>query len=75
VETNPLYEYSAIVRRPQLELPEGKRLAVYCGISVEQYLWGKPALSLAQFTAELVPDPLNYGWREYGPRVGVFRLM
>jgi peptidoglycan/xylan/chitin deacetylase (PgdA/CDA1 family) len=75
VETNPLYDYSAIIRRPKLEFPEGKKLAVYCGISLEHYLWGKPALSLAQFTAELVPDPLNYGWREYGPRVGVFRLM
>lgn len=75
METNPLYDYSAIVRRPKLELPDGKKLAVYCGISIEHYLWGRPALSLAQFTAELVPDPLNYGWREYGPRVGVFRLM
>jgi peptidoglycan/xylan/chitin deacetylase (PgdA/CDA1 family) len=75
VEANPLYDYSAIVRRPKLELPEGKKLAVYCGVSLEHYLWGKPALSLAQFTAELVPDPLNHGWREYGPRVGVFRLM
>jgi peptidoglycan/xylan/chitin deacetylase (PgdA/CDA1 family) len=75
VDTNPLYDYSAIVRRPKLELPEGKKLAVYCGISLEHYLWGKPAISVAQFTAELVPDPLNFGWREYGPRVGVFRLM
>jgi peptidoglycan/xylan/chitin deacetylase (PgdA/CDA1 family) len=22
-----------------------------------------------------VPDPLNYGWRDYGPRVGIWRLM
>ena len=69
------YEYSAIVRRAPFELPEGKRLAVYCGISIEHYEWGKPALSLAGFTADLVPDPLNYGWRDYGPRVGIFRLM
>lgn len=45
------------------------------GVNVEHYLWGRPALSLAQFTAELVPDPLNYAWREYGARVGIFRLM
>lgn len=72
---NPYYDYSAIVRRPRLELPEGKRIAVAPAIAVEHYAWGRPALSLAQFTAELVPDPLNHGWREYGPRVGIFRLM
>ena len=72
---NPLYDYSAIVSRPRLELPDGKRLAVWVGMNIEHYKFGQPALSLAGFTAELVPDPLNYGWRDYGPRVGVFRLM
>lgn len=75
IDDNPVYPYSAIVRRPPLKLPEGKKLAVYLGISVEHYAWGQPAVSLAQFTAQLTPDPLNYGWREYGPRVGIFRLM
>ncbi len=23
----------------------------------------------------LAPDPLNYGWRDYGPRVGIWRLI
>ncbi len=71
----PPFDYSAIVRRPKLELPDGKKLAVAIAVNVEHYLWGRPALSLAQFTAELVPDPVNYSWREYGARVGVFRLM
>jgi peptidoglycan/xylan/chitin deacetylase (PgdA/CDA1 family) len=70
----PFYEYSPITERPRLELPEGKRLAVWFGVNIEHYVYGQPALSLAQFTAELVPDPLNYGWRDYGPRVGVWRL-
>jgi peptidoglycan/xylan/chitin deacetylase (PgdA/CDA1 family) len=72
---NPLYDHSAIVRRPRLELPNGARLAVWVGLNVEHYQFGTPALSLAPFTAQLVPDPLNYGWRDYGPRVGVWRLM
>lgn len=75
MDPNPVYDYSAIVRRPKFELPEGKKIAVYCGINVEHYAWGQPALSVAPFTAQLVPDPLNYGWRDYGPRVGIFRLM
>jgi peptidoglycan/xylan/chitin deacetylase (PgdA/CDA1 family) len=56
-------------------LPEGKKLAVYVGVSVEHHVWGRRALSLAEYSAQLTPDPLNYGWRDYGARVGVFRIM
>jgi peptidoglycan/xylan/chitin deacetylase (PgdA/CDA1 family) len=70
-----LYDYSPIVRRPQLELPNGARLAVWFGVAIEHYPFGKPGLSLVPYTAELVPDPMNFGWRDYGPRVGAFRLM
>jgi allantoinase len=69
------YDYSPITDRPRRELPDGKRLAVWIGLNIEHYAYGQPAISLAQFTAELVPDPLNYGWRDYGPRVGVWRLI
>ena len=72
---NPLFPYSPIVRREPLTLPEGKRLAVWFALNLEHYEYGKPALSLAPFTAQLTPDPLNYGWREYGPRVGAWRLI
>jgi len=71
----PFYEYTPIVERPRLQLPDGKRLAVWIGLNIEHYVYGQRALSLAEFTAHLVPDPLNYGWRDYGPRVGVWRLM
>lgn len=69
------FSYSPIVRRSAPRLPDGRRLAVWIGLNVEHYRYGAPALSLAQFTAQLVPDPLNYGWRDYGARVGVWRLM
>lgn len=72
---NPFYEYSPIVRRPPFELPGGSRLALWFGVAIEHYPWGKPGLSLVPYTADLVPDPMNYGWRDYGPRVGAFRLM
>jgi allantoinase len=71
---NPLFDYSALPRRDRLELPDGARVAVWVGINIEHYTFGQPALSLAPFTAELVPDPLNYGWRDYGTRAGVWRL-
>lgn len=70
-----LFDYSPIVRRPRVALPDGKRLAVWVGVNVEHYRYGQQALSLAPFTAQLVPDPLNHGWRDYGVRVGLFRLM
>lgn len=73
--TNPFYEYSPIVRRPPFELPGGARLALWFGVAIEHYPFGKPGLSLVPYTADLVPDPMNFGWRDYGPRVGAFRLM
>jgi allantoinase len=30
---------------------------------------------LTGITTSLVPDVLNYSWRDYGPRVGVWRMM
>ncbi|HUR05826.1 MAG TPA: hypothetical protein VM347_24995 [Nonomuraea sp.] len=32
-------------------------------------------LNINEATAALVPDPLNYGWRDYGPRVSIWRVM
>ncbi|GAA4738217.1 polysaccharide deacetylase family protein [Nocardioides endophyticus] len=72
---NPFYSYSPIVERPVRPLPEGKRIAVWFGLNVEHYEYGRPALSMAPFTAGLTPDPLNFGWREYGPRVGIWRMI
>lgn len=69
-----LFDYSPIEGRPRLRLPEGRTVAVWFGLNVEHFAFGRPGLSLADFTAQLVPDPLNYGWRDYGPRVGVWRL-
>lgn len=71
---HPFFEYSPIAGRQAPALPDGKRLAVWIGLNVEHYRYGQQAMSLAQFTAQLVPDPLNYGWRDYGARVGVWRL-
>lgn len=72
---NTLYDYSPLIRRPRLELPNGARLAFWLGFNVEHYEVDKPSTSLFPGTAALQPDPLNYGWRDYGPRVGVWRMM
>jgi len=69
-----LFNYSPIIERGPFRLPNDAKIAVWFGINIEHYTPNKPAMSLAPFTAQLVPDPLNYGWRDYGPRVGVWRL-
>lgn len=72
---NPLYDYSPIVERAPVSWPNGARLALYVGLNVEHYEIDKPSTSVVPTTAMLNPDPLNYGWRDYGPRVGIWRLM
>jgi len=56
-------------------LPGHAKAAFWIGVNTEFYQWGKRALSFAEFTAEFDPDPMNVGWREYGSRVGIFRMI
>jgi peptidoglycan/xylan/chitin deacetylase (PgdA/CDA1 family) len=69
------YEYWPITERPRLEWPEGKRLAFYVGLNIEHFHLGKPSTSLFPGTVGLAVDPLNHGWREYGTRVGIWRMI
>lgn len=70
-----LYDDSPIVGRPPVRWPGGARVAFYVGLNVEHYRVDRPATSIFPDTAPLVPDPLNYGWRDYGPRVGFWRVL
>jgi peptidoglycan/xylan/chitin deacetylase (PgdA/CDA1 family) len=69
------YDYWPIVDRPRLEWPDGKRLAFYLGLNIEHFQLGKPSTSLFPGTAMLPIDPMNHGWRDYGTRVGVWRMI
>jgi len=69
------FRYSALPGRPALEWPNGARVAFYVAVNVEHFEVGKPGLSLEPNLAQLFPDPLNYGWRDYGARVGIWRLI
>ena len=71
---NELYDYSPITEREPIRWPAGARVAFYVGLNVEHFLIDRPSTSFYQATSALVPDPLNYGWRDYGPRVGIWRL-
>ena len=72
---NQLYEYSPIVSRPALKWPKNARVAFYVGLNIEHYEVDKPSTSIFAGTSMLAPDPLNYGWRDYAVRVGIWRMM
>ncbi|GCD39810.1 polysaccharide deacetylase [Streptomyces chrestomyceticus JCM 4735] len=72
---NALFDYSPIVDREPIRWPGGARVAFYVGLNVEHYQVDRPSTSIFPGTAGLAPDPLNYGWRDYGPRVGIWRLI
>ncbi len=67
------YPYSPIPERPAYDWPGGKRLAVYVALNLEWFAFGE-GLGAELAPGGPQPDVLNYAWRDYGNRVGVFRL-
>lgn len=72
---NRLDAHSPIIERARLALPDGTRVAFWIGLNIEHYQVHKPATSIFGGTAGLQCDPLNHGWRDHGPRVGIWRLV
>ena len=72
---NELYDYSPIIERNPIRWPGDARVAFYVGLNIEHFHVDSPSTSIWEGTASLVPDPLNYGWRDYGPRVAIWRLL
>jgi peptidoglycan/xylan/chitin deacetylase (PgdA/CDA1 family) len=69
------FPYSAIVDRPRLTWPNGARVALWVIPNIEHFLFDRPSTPITHATLSLVPDVLNYSWRDYGVRVGVWRMM
>jgi allantoinase len=68
------FEYSPIVSRPPFTWADQKRLAVYFAVCVEHFSYGS-GLGLAYSPGLNHPNSYNWGWREYGNRVGGWRLV
>lgn len=68
------YQYSAINSRPTYNWPGGKRLAVYVALNLEHFAFGT-GLGAELAPGGPQPDVLNYSWRDYGNRVGAWRLL
>jgi peptidoglycan/xylan/chitin deacetylase (PgdA/CDA1 family) len=67
------YDYSAIACRPTYAWPQGQGLAVYIGLNLEHFAFGE-GLGAELAPGGPPPDVLNFSWRDYGNRVGAWRL-
>ncbi len=74
---SPRYDFEPIINRKPHSFPGGKRLAVLIYVNIEHVPFGSTALAHAVYpgTMQFSPDILNHGWRDYGNRVGLWRIM
>jgi hypothetical protein len=68
------FAYSPITGRPDFTWPGGRRLAVYVAVCVEHFSYDEGGLGLSWSPGLAHPNTYNWAWREYGNRVGGFRL-
>lgn len=61
-------------RRRDWAWPGGAKLAVYLGVNLEHFAFGE-GLGAELAPGGPQPDVLNHAWRDYGNRVGAWRLL
>ncbi|HZS53213.1 MAG TPA: polysaccharide deacetylase family protein [Bryobacteraceae bacterium] len=67
------YDYSPITERKSFYWPDRKRLAFYIALNVEDFSFGE-GLGHTPTALGPPPDPRNFAWRDYGLRVGIWRI-
>lgn len=68
------YPYSPIPARPRFTWPGGSGLAVYVAVNVEVFPFGE-GLGVPLNNPLPEPDVVNFAWRDWGNRVGVWNLL
>ncbi|TPW26451.1 polysaccharide deacetylase family protein [Pararhizobium mangrovi] len=68
------YPYSALPDRPVFDWPNGTRLAVYVALNIETFSFDSHTGAKLAPGKQDQPDVLNHAWREWGNRVGVWRM-
>src|SRR5436190_1770497 len=69
------YDDSFIFERKPFTWPGNKTLAVWVAPNVEVWNYDSAfGIGVSPNFGNVVPDPINYGWREYGMRVGLWRF-
>jgi allantoinase len=69
------FPYSPIIRRPVLTWPEGARVALWVVPNIKFFSLAEKVPAAAGGSGAPVPDVPGWSARDYGNRVGVFRLM
>ena len=70
-----LYTYLPYNRRPRITWPNGARIAFWVAPNIEFYELTPPPSPARPVWFRPMPDILNYSWRDYANRVGVWRMM
>jgi allantoinase len=65
------YDYVPIHKRPRYDWPEGKRLAVFFCSNIEYFAY-RAGLGVDPSGTERPQSQVNYAWRDYGNRVGLW---
>ncbi len=65
--------FQPITKRANFKLPNNERVAVWVVMNVEHFTFGKLGTAI-QPHLNSYPEIANYGWRDYGNRVGIWRL-
>ena len=68
------FEFSPIGSRPDFSWPGSKRLAIHLCLNLEHFSFGE-GYGISYSPGIPHPNTYNWGWREYGNRVGVWRLL
>jgi len=68
------YDYSALTERKDYSWPGGRRLAVHLSLNVEHFAFGE-GLGNDYAVAHPAPNHRSFAWRDYGNRVGAWRLI
>src|SRR5580658_6033989 len=74
LKTHGRYDYHPLRGRKPYAWPNGARLAVYLGLNLEHFAFGE-GLGAELAPGGPQPDVLNYAWRDYGNRVGAWRML
>lgn len=71
-----LYEWSILPERPKVEWPDGAQVALWVNVVLEQFPLdtGKTPFPVPLGLERPYPDFWNYSLRDYGNRVGCYRL-
>lgn len=72
--THARYDDHPLPERPRYTWPNGARLAVYIGLNLEHFAFGE-GLGAELAPGGPQPDVMNFAWRDYGNRIGAWRLL